>query len=40
MKIELKKTFTAEPGVQLESTKPVVETAVAARAYQLWQERG
>jgi hypothetical protein len=40
LKVDVKKPVTSDPDARPDPTETVDETAISARAYQLWQERG
>jgi hypothetical protein len=40
LKIDVKKLVTSDPNARADVTENMNETAIAARAYTLWQERG
>jgi hypothetical protein len=40
LKIDPKKAVTSDPDVQLGRSETIYKSAVSARAYELWHERG
>ena len=40
LKIDPKKTTTSDPDVQPDRSETMEESAIAARAYECWKERG